>query len=229
MAHPIWISKGGNLSFQSLLRDKGTYIEAWHTIVTHWMFEPCRHLAGDRQTTDRGIALLMMELAFFEPFGSILTGEDSSNASRKTFSKGLKKFADWLSSRGSIGENERAILGAGADKEEVNVVYSFARCGLMHNFTMQGGQIFIDALGIGKYSITDYEYELRFQDRKGLIQAGEKILLIDPWRLLPEMEEFLIWFVTELRSSGNGSEIYQNFERTFERVIVTPGKIYFGS
>ena len=85
MTRPIRITK--DLNFQDVLRDRGTYIDAWSTIVTRWMFEPCRHLARDRQTTDRGMALLMLELAFFEPFGSLLTGWDSTRESGKTFAK----------------------------------------------------------------------------------------------------------------------------------------------
>ena len=169
MTHPIWIPlKVATLLSRTVLRDKGTYVDAWSTIVTHWMFEPCRHLARDRQTTDRGMALLMMELAFFEPFGSLLTGGNSNGESHKTFAKGLKEFADWLFNEGLIGESEKAILGAGAEKKETNVVYSLARCGLMHNLTMKGGQIFIDACGVGRYCVTDYEYEIRYKDRNGL-------------------------------------------------------------
>jgi hypothetical protein len=170
----------------------------------------------------------MMELAFFEPLGSILTGKKSDGRSRETFAKGLKEFANWLVAKGSIGACENAILEAGTVKGEVNVVYSFARCGLMHNMTMQGGQIFIDALGIGKYCVTDYRYKIRFQEKNETIRGGEKILLIDPWRLLLEMECFLSWFVEKLNNEGPETELYKNFEKTFERMIVNPGKTYFG-
>jgi hypothetical protein len=228
MTHPIWISKGGNLSFQDVLQGKTSYIDAWSTIVTHWMFEPCRLLARDRKTTDRGMALLMLELAFFEPLGSIITGSDSTQGSRKTFAKGLRQFAAWLADQNSIGETEKSILEAGCDKEEPNVVYTFARCGLMHNMTMKGGQIFIDALGVGNYSVTDYEYQIRSIAKNGTLHEGDRILLIDPWRLLIQMGHFLEWFVEKLRDAGPESDLYKNFAATFEQMIVRPGRVYFG-
>ena len=98
----------------------------------------------------------------------------------------------------------------------------------MHNMTMKGGQIFIDALGIGEYSVTDYQYQMRFLDNNKILIEGDRILLIDPWRLLMEMEKFLDFFVEKLRSSGTKSDFYQKFVTTFERMIVKPGKVYFG-
>ncbi|MCP1249894.1 hypothetical protein [Gluconobacter oxydans] len=233
MSHPIWVSKGGNLSFQDILESETKYIDAWATIVKHWIFEPCRHLALNRNTTDRGMALLMLELAFFEPLGSIITGQESTGNSRKMFATGLKEFASWLRNkdiheRELIGEVEQNILCAGADTDQANAIFSFARCGLMHSMTMQGGQIFIDALGIGKFSITDYKYAISSLSKKGEVIDSETILLIDPWRLLIQMEEFTEFFVNKLRSAGNDSQAYRKFVTTFERIIIRPGKVYLG-
>src|ERR1700733_4848133 len=104
MSHPIWIVEG-KLDFHDIIDNEPSFIAAWANIVTHWIFEPARHLCSGEKVTDRGIALLTLELAFFEPFGSILSGKDSKNVSHKTFSVGLKRFADWLFEKSLIGES----------------------------------------------------------------------------------------------------------------------------
>lgn len=227
MSHPIWIVDG-KLDFRDIVDNESSYIAAWATIVEHWLFEPARHLASGNKVSDRGIALLTLELAFFEPFGSVLTGKASNDASHSTFSVGLKRFADWLSEKNFIGTIEKTILSVEGTKITPNLVYSFARCGLMHNMTMKGGRIFIDARKSGRYSITDYKYSIPSQARDGLIENAETILLIDPWRLLPQLVDFLGDFVKELDGSDTNSEFYQNFKKIFERMFVAPGKIYLG-
>jgi hypothetical protein len=226
MSHPIWIVDG-KLDFHDIIGHEPSYIEAWATIVAHWIFEPAQHLSSGEKVTDRGIALLTLELCFFEPFGCILTGEDSDNASQKTFCEGLKRFSDWLFRKRLIGDREKDILNVIGTTNAPNVVYAYARCGLMHKMTMQGGRIFVDARAIGRYSITNYKYKLASLRKDGSVEIGENILLIDPWRLLPQLKDFLKDFKAELCGSYPNGELYQRFKKTFERVIVAPGKIYF--
>jgi hypothetical protein len=79
--------------------------------------------------------------------------------------------------------------------------------------TMQGGRIFIDARTTGKYSVTDYKYTIASTGRDGAIELGEKILLVDPWRLLPRPEGCLDDFKEELCRSYPDGEVYQKFKK----------------
>ena len=214
MSPPIWIVEN-KLSFQDIIDNECGYIDAWETIVRSWIFEPAGHLASGKKVTDRGIALLTLELAFFEPFGSILTGEDSDGKSQKTFSKGTERFADWLFEKDLIGKSEKKTLSVIGTNKIPNIVYSFARCGLMHKMTMKGGRIFIDARTTGPYAISEYRYPIPSQAEDGSIKKGENILLIDPWRLLPQLERFLSCFVGELHGAGREDNQYRKFKSTF--------------
>lgn len=232
MPPPIWIVEGPNgklLDFNDLINKEDSYIDAWATIIHFWIFEPARQLSVGGKVTDRGIALLTLELAFFEPFGSILTGKDSDGASHKTFSEGLKRFSNWLLACNLIGDSEHKILSVVGTKSTPNMVYSYARCGLMHKMTMQGGHIFIDARETGKYAITDHSYKIISRPKNGPIEPSRNVFLIDPWRLLPLLEEFTTHFKNELyQSKLEKCDLYENFKRTFEGSFVAPGKAYFG-
>lgn len=227
MSPPIWIVEG-KLSFQDLIGKESAYVNAWATIVEHWVFEPARHLAQHPKVIDRGMSLLMLELAFFEPFGSILTGETSNRASQAKFSAGLKRFAEWLTEKGLIGEVEADIVSVIGTEKAPNLVYSFARCGLMHSGTMNGGRIFVDALGVGRYSITDFNYLMPSRSKDGSTLSDDTIILLDPWRLLPQLQAFVKDFRTRLSESKSTDLLYINFKQTFERSFVQPGKIYLG-
>lgn len=232
MSPPIWIVKGpegGLLDFMDVIDNEDAYINAWVTIINFWNFEPVRRLTAERKVTDRGIAILTLELAFFEPFGSILTGIDSDGQSQRIFSEGLRYFSNWMLENDLIGDEENKILSVIGTGAAPNVVYSYARCGLMHKMTMQGGHVFIDAYGVGRYAITDHAYEIASQSKRGTSEPDRNVFLIDPWRLLPIMERFLEDFKNNLlQSKQEGSDLYNNFKRTFERTIVAPGKTYFG-
>ncbi|MCP1232062.1 hypothetical protein [Acetobacter indonesiensis] len=230
MSSPIWIVRGPNgnmLDFTDVIDKEDNYIQSWATIIKFWNFEPVKLLTQGERVTDRGIAILTLELAFFEPFGSILTGQDSDGKSQKTFSEGLKYFSNWLFSKELIGEKECDILSVIGTSSSPNIVYSYARCGLMHKMTMQGSNVFVDAFGIGDYAITDFNYKIKSQNKNGSLEPSKNIFLIDPWRLLPLLEQFMDFFVEELiKSKQNGDDLYINFKNTFERTIVGPGKTY---
>lgn len=216
---PIWIVTG-KLNFENLFDGDIDYISGWKCIVENWLLEPAHHISNTRsgtRATDRGISLLMLVLAFFEPLGSILSGKSSDGASEKTFVKGFDYFCNWLRENGEDF------------KIEPNLVYKFARCGLMHSFTMQGGQIFIDAIGVGKTSMCEHNFVMKHtKPKSGGISGPEKIYLIDPWRLLPQVERFCDIFCDRLRKSKDeNTDLYLNFKKTFERTIVDPGKVYF--
>ena len=227
MFPPIWIVDR-KLSFQDIIGKESAYADAWATIVDHWIFEPARHLAQGSKVIDRGMALLTLELAFFEPFGAILTGEGSVGASQRTFSIGLKRFAEWLATQHLIGDEELYILSIIGTNSAPNLVYSFARCGLMHSGTMQGGRIFVDALNSGEYSITDFKFPIPSRAKDGSIAPANTIILFDPWRLLPQLQMFVEDFRTELCRSDTKDSLYKNFKKTFEQTFVEPGKIYLG-
>lgn len=224
---PIWVVQD-KVNFRDLFGREDRYISAWHDIVEHWLFEPARHLSGGEKVVDRGISLLMLELAFFEPFGSIITGEDSNKKSGSTFATGLRRFVEWLYLKEEIGRKEKGILSAAGTGSDPNLLYSFARCGLMHQMTMRGGTVFVDALESGKYSMTVHNYQIASQGKGGAFEDKRNVFLVDPWRLLPQLEAFLAHFVKELLAASPDSELFQNFKRTFERTIIEPGKVYFG-
>ena len=221
MSPPIWIVDR-KLSFQDIIGKESAYADAWATIVDHWIFEPAQHLAQDSKVIDRGMALLTLELAFFEPFGSILTGEGSGGASQRTFSIGLKRFAEWLATQHLIGDEELDILSIIGTNSVPNLVYSFARCGLMHSGTMQGGQIFVDALNSGKYSITDSEFPIPSRAKDESIAPADTIILIDPWRLLSRPQVFLKGFRTESCRSATKDSLYKNFKSLTQKLTSGP-------
>lgn len=213
---PIWIVKD-KLNFKDLIDREDHYISGWACIIENWLLEPAQHLGGNgNRVTDRGISMLMLLLSFFEPLGSILSGKDSDGASKSTFVSGFEYFSQWLKQRGSDFEIDAAI------------VFSFARCGLMHSFTMQGGQIFIDAFGVGKTSMGKRDFAMKHTTKKPAgVSESSCIYLIDPWRLLVEVKDFCGDFCKKLESSKeDGTELYANFKKTFERTIVDPGKVY---
>ncbi|HYD99148.1 MAG TPA: hypothetical protein VEH84_07180 [Alphaproteobacteria bacterium] len=226
MKPPIWIVKD-KVNFRDIISDENKYVTAWFDIVKHLLIEPARRLADPEKVTDRGIALLTLELSFFEPFGSIITGESSEGASQRTFSIGLKEFAEWAKTKGFIGDKELEILSVIGTGSNPNVLYSFGRCGLMHSMTMKGGFVFIDAVQTGKYSITDLRYNIAYKNGNNIAET-DSILLVDPWRLLNQIEMFVEDFQSKLRQTPRSDVQYINFKKTFERSFVDPGKAYFG-
>lgn len=214
--HPIWIVSK-KLAFDDLIGKEDNYISGWKCVIDSWMLEPAYHMANnEKRVTDRGISMLMLLISFFEPIGAILSGESSDGSSKNSFIAGFKYFKHWLKDKGEECEIDE------------DLVYAFARCGLMHSFTMQGGQIFVDAFGVGKTSMGKYDYRMRHSKKKsGEPSNHEVIYLIDPWRLLPQIEDFCTDFCIRLEDSkASGTGLYSNFRRTFERTIVNPGIVY---
>ncbi len=70
----MWIVSG-KLNFEKLINNRDQYVKGWHLIVENWMLEPASQMAGSgSRVTDRGIAMLLLLLSFFEPLGTILNG-----------------------------------------------------------------------------------------------------------------------------------------------------------
>ena len=190
--------------------------------MKHWLFEPVRHLAEVKSESDRGISLLMLELAFFEPLGSILLGKESDGNVSMHFVKGLSYFAEWMYDKQYIKKDVETILRT----EKDNLLYKLARCGLMHQFTMKGGNVFVSTIGGDSMSVLDYKMQCspisgRVNDRQ-----YENLFLVNPWKLLPQLEKFLDDFVKKLDDAYPKDKLYKNFKKTFERTIVEPGKVY---
>lgn len=172
-----------------------------------WLIEPATILASDRDNSDLGIALLSLELMFFEPHGYYLSGSAARKPNNQTewasgasFRKGFGSFVNYLRLSGEIS--------ADITEKEVDNFYKWARCGLMHAMTMSN-EILVDALAIGGKTIS-----------KAL---NGQIILIDPWRMLPRLSNYIENYVSRLESSDEKSDVRVNFDYTFSELVIKPG------
>lgn len=193
----VRISK--DLSFEDLLNERVTSYDAYEKQVKAWIIEPARVLAEAKpRNTDTGMALLAVELLFFEAHGQYLTGESSQNKSRKTFCIAFDKFRDFLISEKMADESI-------SDIDSVSV-YRWARCGLFHSARLSK-ELLVDAVNYCSQPMA-----------KNPLHGG---WLINPWKLLEPLRFYVIKYVKLLKEKPDSIEA-KKFQTTFNRLLIEP-------
>lgn len=188
-----------DISFADLKTGKVNRIDAYHSIIKKWLIQPARNIADSyTNETDHGMALLGIELMFFEPQGQFLTGESSQGQSKYTFCEAFNDFKLYLANQNYLEQKNENI--------PAESFYKWARCGLFHSFRL-ADKLLIDAI--------DYTTHCM---EKNEIYGG---WLVDPWKLLPAIENYINNYVKE---SKDGSDEYsiEKFHDTFNRLVYNP-------
>lgn len=204
----FWITK--DLDFDDILHGKISYPQAYLRQNRGWITAAADILAQDRAHFDMGIALLSIQLMFFEPHGYYLGGEGMKNrnsrtgqlewASKKSFKLGFGRFVDYLRSADMIDSSITA--------EELDSIYKWARCGSMHALTMSS------ELVINSYNSDGYVLSKK---------RHNKMLLIDPWKMLLHLKPYLAAYVETVEGTDPISPMRTNFNYTFDELIIRPG------
>lgn len=160
--------------------------------VSDWIIKPSKYLSAlYPDETDHGMALLAIQLMFFEAHGQFLTGQDSFNRSREIFSFAFGEFVSFMKSRGKIDS-----------PKEVNVpelFYKFARCGLFHSSIM-GAEMLVATI--------------RIKEKVFYKNPHIDGWLVDPWLMISELEEYLDYYLAKL---SNDKILLGNFNKTYQR------------
>lgn len=188
-----------NLSFDQVQIGAVTPIEAYKIQVSDWIIGPARVLASQKpRNTDHGMAILALELMFFEPHGEFLDG--SLTGSKKRFCAAFDRFRSHLNGLHRLN-SDVAML----DSEKV---YKWARCGLFHS-SLLATDLLVDAVGFSGRPLA-----------KNPILPG---WLVDPWLLLQCLEDYLKAYVEEVQQDKAGALATQ-FNNTFTRLFSEPIK-----
>lgn len=90
-----------DLSFREMETKKPE--EVYKIQVTDWIIEPSKYLASLKaKDTNHGMALLAIQLMFFEPHGQFLSGKNSDKQAKKIFSLAFNRFIDFMKNRDTI-------------------------------------------------------------------------------------------------------------------------------
>ena len=186
--------------------------------LQEWLFRPARILAessaGNFSAMGTGMALLVLELMFFEHHGQYLTGKnsdakasvDTKISSSRAFCIGFAAFRDYLVE----------CRGQCADLLDVDPkhLYKLARCGLFHSFSLRW-EFLVDA----RQQSASFE-------RNPMPAVGG--WLINPWQLLDDLQSYASEYVCALADEAHpwwapdythaGGCLYEHFERTFDRI-----------
>lgn len=174
-------------------------VDLYAAQVRHWIIEPGSKLASlYPDETDHGMALLAIELMFFEPHGRLLPNEPRTNGSKMLFCRGFNRFREHLRASGTIGEDTDGLA--------TECLYKWARCGLFHSSVL-ADDLLVDA--------TRYA---------GRCLAQNPVLggwLVDPWLLLDGLEDYLDAYMEDLKSDPE-SELRRAFEAEFAALVRAP-------
>lgn len=181
-----------DLSFREMETKKPE--EVYKIQVTDWIIEPSKYLASLKaKDTNHGMALLAIQLMFFEPHGQFLSGKNSDKQVEKIFSLAFNRFIDFMKNRNTIEIVENVDIS--------KLFYKFARCGLFHS-SILGTEILISAVPI----------ENKVFYKNPIIKGW----LVDPWIMLNELEIYLDTYLSELKVD---SQLLQNFNITYKRLF----------
>jgi hypothetical protein len=190
-----------SLSFDDLATGKVQPLSVYESLVEDWLLKPAEKMAeAYPEETDHGMALLAIELMFFEPHGQFLSGQSSKRKSKSTFVLAFDRFRTFLEAKKAVGNDTRNLSS--------ELIYEWARCGLFHSGVMSS-ELLVDAYSFGAYCLN-----------VNPILGG---WLVNPWLLLPELRLYLQSYVNELRQYDIGkNELKLNFDETFNRMIKEP-------
>lgn len=182
-----------NISFSDVCSGRLSPIDVYYAQVREWLLNPGTILS-EPFNSDHGMALLSIELLFFEPHAQYLKGQQSSQKSRIFFQEAFDRFLDYLEAEQLILEHERP---------DPSSLYKWLRCGLFHSSTVSN-EILVDAAFLSKHSIS-----------KNRIVGG---WLINPWLLLNQIDRYMQRYVREVKNNPE-SELSKNFLKTFDRLV----------
>ena len=186
-----------DLSFADLKNGEINKIEVYTYIVKTWILNPIDLLMKDPINTDNGMAILALELMFFEPHGEYLTGNGKLGSKIK-FCKAFDEFVKYLKGNKLVSDK---LVSLSSES-----IYKWARCGLFHAGRLSD-ELLVDAVNSSKYSLSINP-----------IMPG---WLVNPWRMRSQIEMYLEHYSKELSKSNNGY-LLDNFNRTFKRMIEDP-------
>jgi hypothetical protein len=152
-----------------------------------WLFDPADALrlvsvnATAGAERHNGIAILALELLFFEPHGQYLQGA-KSGASSKTFKVGFDAFIRYL-----LKHDPSQASEFGRHKLHSKHVYGLARCGLFHSALVKRGLLVQPDL---KGSIA-----FRYDTTMGA-------WVVNPWPLLTSLRLYFDSYTASLRASN---------------------------
>lgn len=196
---PFYITS--KVSFEDVFSDQISWPQVYRNQVRSWLFEPAYKLTSNR---DHWMSLLTLLLVFFEPHGQYLGGNSSKNRSMATFKTGFKPFLSFLQNRQLVHPDFTA--------ENIEKLYVWARCGLMHSMTMEA-DILVDAFGLSDHIIGRF--------------ANQRFWLVQPVEMLVELEEYFENYIRDLEAPGNEDKLVP-FNKTFDRLVLTPGRNLVG-
>lgn len=186
-----------NLGFDQVQSGAVTPIQAYKIQVKDWIIGPARALATQQpRNTDYGMAILALELMFFEPHGEFLDG--TLSGSKKRFCAAFDRFRAHLNNCGQLGD-DTAMLAS-------EKVYKWARCGLFHS-SLLATELLVDAVDFSRRPLA----------KNPVLQGW----LVDPWRLLQCLEEYLEAYAKEVELDQSGV-LAKNFSSTFTKLFNEP-------
>jgi hypothetical protein len=195
-----------NLSFNDLLSGSIAPVDAYRTQVHDWILSPARRLTeAYPEDTDHGMALLALELMFFEPHGHFLEGNYEQRQSKQYFCMAFERFRQFLKAKSMSAEDNDT------DDLATESIYKWARCGLFHS-TLLAKELLVDAVQFGQASFA----------KNPIISGG---WLIDPWRMLDELEDYVDSYVSEVKADRD-SAIAMHFEATFKKLLREPAEFF---
>lgn len=196
-SEPIMITS--EISLDDISQRRVAPIDVYLAQVQEWLLKPARLLADTRpQNRFRGMAVLALELMFFEPHGKFLSGRDEKNTSRAMFSLGFKRFRDFLVAKNEILHDPTPLTA--------NDFYSWARCGLFHS-SILSGRLLVNAIGYGNKCLMPVHPTDRW--------------LVDPWRVLDCLDEYLLKYVEDVKNDKQ-PELTANFATIFQKLVSGP-------
>jgi hypothetical protein len=186
----------------SVHHDLKSKVNMYVDIVKTWLVAPACILLEEYPPdwNFRGMAALSICLQFFEQHGEFLSGQSSNGRSKVLFCKAYERFVIYMDSTNT-------------SYPEADDIYKWARCGLFHSARLSH-RLLIDASGM---SSTPFSMN-------PLIQDG---WLVNPLALANCISSYVEKYADELTADST-SELSQNFEATFSRLISEPLR-YFES
>jgi|688.fasta_scaffold288131_2 hypothetical protein len=212
----IYIAPG--LTFADLRDGTITKPDVLRAELNEWLFRPLHVLgkvsAGKFGDMGCGMAMLLLELTFFEHHGQYITGKDSDiNAdppvkisSTDAFIAGFNALRQYLVDIGR-GTPDLASLDAKS-------LYKFGRCGLFHSFNLRW-EFLVDARQVSA----------SFERNTHPDVGG---WLINPWRMREDLESYASSYIDALATLSHpwhqpghamyAADLRQSFLTTFDRI-----------
>ncbi|WP_206755251.1 hypothetical protein [Nodosilinea sp. FACHB-13] len=167
-------------------------IKIYEREVSGWFLNKAEAILQDH-STQYGFVALMICISYFE---------------------GVEQYKTGISSHGKSGDffanSVRRLYGDKFKKDEIDFLYSSARCGLFHNGMIKG-QIVLNCDFQDSIKIDEITHLRKTKGKKEKKFACH----INPRKMLEDIKEDFCAFVRELRDENN-KILRENFDRMFE-------------